>query len=370
MPLLQIQIHQMTTASMVCYHLLDLPELAPVSSESVPTSQSVAESLQLVAEGPSARGAVKSPVRTFCPLEGFEFLSAEQPMSLGVGQPVAVRAEQSMSLGVGQSVAVSAEQSVSVGVVQTTAEVAPSTGTIDIVRDAGPTPGAGAVPGIPVEHQGFQEPPEQSSAADHELLASSSDIIAPSGNGETDSLTCGQRLPSTRSSSPINSSFEVIPDSDDNNNDVCRGTSSTPPVQLPKPPSAFVGGGAVGLPPLEMAGLLAIIREDHLQDFGAVATHLLQRYRSDLDQPTLTRLLQAMSATRPDGHCRSDLRRSGISDRMRHFGCRNRSRAPSLRWKYPPTSTLVGAYRPALTAVPRWGEVRFSASLNRRGGKT
>ena len=125
---------------------------------------------------------------------------------------------QSTSLGVGQSVFVSAEQSVSVGVVQTTAEVAPSTGTIDINRDAGPTPGASAVPGIPVEHQGFQEPPEQSSAADHELLASSSDIIVPSG--ETDSLTCGQRLPSTRSSSPINSSFEVIPDSDDNNNDV------------------------------------------------------------------------------------------------------------------------------------------------------
>jgi len=49
-----------------------------------------------------------------------------------------------------------------------------------------------------------------------------------------------------------------------------------------------------------MAGLLAIIREDHLQDFSAVATHLLQRYHSDLDQPTLTRLLQAMSATRMD----------------------------------------------------------------------
>jgi len=184
--------------------------------------------------------------------------------------------------------------------VQSTAEVAPSTGTIDINRDAGPTPGAGAVPGISVEHQGFQEPPEQSRAADSELLALSSDIITPSGDGETDSLTCGQRLPSTRSSSPLNSSFEVIPDSDNNNNDVCRGASSTPSVQLPVPPSASVGGGAVVLPPLELAGLLAIIREDHLQDFSAVATNLLRRYRSDLDQLTLTRLLQAMSATRMD----------------------------------------------------------------------
>ena len=47
-----------------------------------------------------------------------------------------------------------------------------------------------------------------------------------------------------------------------------------------------------------MAGLLAIIREDHLQDFSTVATNLLSH--SDLDQPTLTRLLQAMSATRMD----------------------------------------------------------------------
>jgi len=103
---------------------LDLPELAPVSSDSVPTSQSVAESLQPVAEGPSARDAVKSPVRTFCPLEEFVFL--------GAGQSVSVSTEQSMSLGVEQSVSVSAEQSVSAGVVQSTAEVAPSTGTIDI----------------------------------------------------------------------------------------------------------------------------------------------------------------------------------------------------------------------------------------------
>jgi len=189
---------------------------------------------------------------------------------------------------------------VSVGVVQSATEAAPSTGTLDINRDAGPTPGAGAVPGNPVEHQGYQEPPEQSKTADSELLALSSDIITPSGDGETDSLTCGQRLPSTRSSSPLNSSFEVIPDSDDNNNDVCRGVSSTPSVQLPVPPTASVGGGAVVLPPLEMAGLLAIVREDHLQDFSAVATNLLQRYHSDLDQPTLTRLLQAMSATRMD----------------------------------------------------------------------
>ena len=156
------------------------------------------------------------------------------------------------------------------------------------------------VPGKSAEYQGFQEPPEQSSAADPELLALSSDIIPPSGDGETDSLTCGQRLPSTRSSSPLNSSFEVIPDSDDNNNDVCRGASSTSSVQLPVPPSASVGGGAVVLPPLEMAGLLAIIREDRLQDFSTVATNLLRRYHSDLDQPTLTRLLQAMSATRMD----------------------------------------------------------------------
>jgi len=187
---------------------LDLPEVAPISSSSVLSSQSVDESLRLVAEGPSARDAVKSPVRTFCPLEGFEFL--------GAGQSVTVSAKQSVSLGVGQSVSVSAEQSVSVGVVQSATEVAPSTGTLDINRDAGPTPGGGAVPGKSVEHQGFQEPPEQSRASDPELLALSSDMIPPSGDGETGSLTCGQRLPSTRSSSPLNSSFEVIPDSDDN----------------------------------------------------------------------------------------------------------------------------------------------------------
>ena len=181
----------------------------------------------------------------------------------------------------------------SVGVVQSATEAAPSTGTLDISSVAGPTPGAGAVPGNPAECQGNQEPPDERSAADFEL-------IAPSGDSEADNLTCGQRLPSTRSSSPQNSSFEVIPDSDDNNNDVRRGASSTQSVQLPVPPSASGGGGAVVLPPLEMAGLLAIIREDHLQDFSAVATNLLQRYHSDLDQPTLTRLLQAMSATRMD----------------------------------------------------------------------
>jgi len=49
-----------------------------------------------------------------------------------------------------------------------------------------------------------------------------------------------------------------------------------------------------------MAGLLAIIREDHLQDFSSVAANLLQRFHSDLDQPTLARLLQAMSSTRMD----------------------------------------------------------------------
>jgi len=41
---------------------LDLPELAPISSESVLTSQSVAESLQLVAEGPSARAPLSHPL--------------------------------------------------------------------------------------------------------------------------------------------------------------------------------------------------------------------------------------------------------------------------------------------------------------------
>ena len=112
-----------------------------------------------------------------------------------------------MSVGVGQSVYVSIAQSVSVGVVQSATEAAPSTGTLDINRDAGPTPGAGAVPGNSVEHQGYQEPPEQSRAADPELVALSSDIITPSGDGETDSLTCGQRLPSTRSSSPLNSFY-------------------------------------------------------------------------------------------------------------------------------------------------------------------
>jgi len=125
-------------------------------------------------------------------------------------------------------------------------------------------------------------------------------VVTPDTESEADNLTCGQRLPSTRSSSLLDSSFEVIPDSDDNNNDKRRNVSSVQSEQESVPPSASVGGGAVALPPLEMAGLLAIIREDHLQDFGAVATHLLQRYHSDLDQPTLTRLLQAMSTTRMD----------------------------------------------------------------------
>jgi len=74
---------------------LDLPELAPVCSSSVFSSQSVDESLQLGLEGPSARDAVKSPVGTFRPLEGFEVL--------GAGQTAAVSVEQPVSVGVGQS---------------------------------------------------------------------------------------------------------------------------------------------------------------------------------------------------------------------------------------------------------------------------
>jgi len=212
---------------------------------------------------------------------------------------VSVSAAQSSFLGVEQSVSVSAAQFTSIGVVQSVAEVAPSVGTPDISRTAGPTPGAGEVPIPTTERQGIQEPPDEGSTSDFELVPPTGKILTSGQDSETD-LTCGQRLPSTRSSSPQNSSFEVIPDSDDECNREQRGVSSMPSEQVPVPPAASVGGGAVVLPPLEMAGLLAIIREDHLQDFGAVATHLLQRYHSDLDQPTLTRLLQAMSATRMD----------------------------------------------------------------------
>ena len=219
-------------------------------------------------------------------------MSAAQPISIGVGQSVSVSAVQSTSLGV--------EQSVSVSVVQSVTGAAPSVGTLDIGRTAGPIPGAGEVPIPTTECQGNQEPPDESRASDYELVPPTGEVVTPDIESEADNLTCGQRLPSTRSSSPLDSSFEVIPDSDDNNNDKQRGVSSMQSEQVPVPPSASVGGGAVVLPPLEMAGLLAIIREDHLQDFSAVATHLRQRYHSDLDQPTLTRLLQAMSATRMD----------------------------------------------------------------------
>jgi len=270
------------------------------SDISEPGSPSVAATLDRAAARASADAAA-AEVSDSTGVEDEYGMSPTLDLSgVALSNSESVTTSQSVSVSAGQSVSVSVEQSVSAGVEQVIAEVAPSTGTSDVIRDAGPTPGAGAVPGIPVEHQGSQELPEQSSVADPELSVASSDVIPPSGDGKADSLTCGQRLPSTRSSSPLNSSFEVIPDSDDNNNDVCRGDSSTPLVQQPVPPTASVGGGAVGWPPLELAGLLAIVREDHLQDFNTVATNLLRRYRSDLDHLTLTRLLQAMSATRMD----------------------------------------------------------------------
>jgi len=108
---------------------LDLPELAPVCSSSVFSSQSVDESLQPGLEGPSARDAVKFPVGTFLPLEGVE--------DVGVGHTAAVNVEQSVSVGV--------EQAATVGVAQSTNEAVPSTGILDINRAAGPTPGAGGM---------------------------------------------------------------------------------------------------------------------------------------------------------------------------------------------------------------------------------
>ena len=208
-------------------------------------------------------------------------------------------AAQSSFLGVEQSVSVSAAQFTSVGVVQSVAEVTPSVGTPDINRTASPTPGAGEVPIPTSEFQGTQEPPDEGSLLDSEVIPPSGKILASGQDSEAD-LTCGQKMPSTSSSSSQNSSFEVIPDSDDEGSCRQHGISTMPAGQVSVPPAAPVGGGAVAMPPLEMAGLLAIIREDHLQDFDAVATHLLQRYQSDLDQPTLSRLLQAMSATRMD----------------------------------------------------------------------
>ena len=179
----------------------------------------------------------------------------------------------------------SAAQFTSVGVVQSVAEVASSVGTPDISRTTGPTPGAGEVPIPTTESQGIREPPDESSISDFELVPPTAKILTPGQDSETD-LTCGQRMPSTRSSSPQNSSFEVIPDSDDESDHEQRGISSMPSEQVPVPPAAPVGGGAVVLPPLEMAGLLAIIREDHLQDFGAVATHLLPVSYTHLTLPT------------------------------------------------------------------------------------
>ena len=61
---------------------LDLPEIMPISSSTVYSSQSLGESLQLGLEGPSARDAGKIPVGTFPPLEGSELLGAGQSVSV------------------------------------------------------------------------------------------------------------------------------------------------------------------------------------------------------------------------------------------------------------------------------------------------
>jgi len=142
---------------------LDLPEIMPISSSSVFSSQSLGESLQPGLEGPSARDAIKIPAGTFPPLEGSEFL--------GVGQSVSVSAAQSKSLGVGQSVSES--------VVQSVTEAAPSVGTLDIGRTAGPTPGAGEVPIPTTECQGNQEPPDESRASDFELVPPTGEVVTP-----------------------------------------------------------------------------------------------------------------------------------------------------------------------------------------------
>ena len=146
--------------------------MTPVlSSGSVINSQSLGESLQPGLEGPSARGAVKIPVGTIPPLEEAE--------SLGVGQTaVSVSAAQSPFLGVEQSVSVSAAQFTSVSVVQSVAEVAPSVGTPDIGRTAGPTPGAGEVPIPTSEFQGTQEPPDEGSMSDFELIPPTGKILS------------------------------------------------------------------------------------------------------------------------------------------------------------------------------------------------
>jgi len=56
------------------------------------------------------------------------------------------------------------------------------------------TPGAGEMPGSSGSVQGTQEPPVE--------------LLAPDADSEIDNLTCGQRFPSTQSSSPHDSSFD------------------------------------------------------------------------------------------------------------------------------------------------------------------
>ena len=188
---------------------LDLPEMTPVLSSSVISSLSLGESLQPGLEGP--RDAVKISVGTFPPLEEPESLGVEQSISvsaaqspfLGVEQSVSVSAAQSSFLGVEQSVPVSAAQFTSIGVVQSVAEVAPSVGTPDINRTTSPTPGAGEVLIPSFERQGIQEPPDEGSLSDFELVPPTGKILTPGQGSETD-LTCGQRMPSTCSSSSQN----------------------------------------------------------------------------------------------------------------------------------------------------------------------
>jgi len=76
---------------------------------------------------------------------------------------------------------------------------------------AGPTPGAGKMPGSSVIVQETQEPPV-------ELVAPDVELVAPDVDSELDNLACG-RLPSTRSSTSHDSSFEVIPETDDDNSE-------------------------------------------------------------------------------------------------------------------------------------------------------
>ena len=224
---------------------LDLPEMTPILSSSVFSSQSLSESLQPGLEGPSARDADKIPVGTFPPLKGSEFLGVGQSVSVSAAQPTSIGAEQSVSVSAAQSASIGVEQSVSMSAVQSVTEAAPSVGTLDINRTAGPTPGASEVPIPTTESQGNREPPDENRSSDFEIVPLTGEVVIPDIDSEVDDLICGQRLPSTRSSSPHDSSFEVIPDSDDNNNSKQRGVSSMPSEQVPVPPSASVGGGAV-----------------------------------------------------------------------------------------------------------------------------